>query len=463
MTCLASQWDSGDFLLARFGTHRDFGLFTDDQANYSNAFWWYVWEVPIFILMGAAGGLMGATFIALNMRLTHWRQRYIPTSSGNRRLVEVLVVVLVTCIVCFSATAASPCSPLPPLLARYRANATNTTLPDVIDPQNRYEYDERTLADIEDFYPQWMCAEGMYSTHGQLFLSPLSHTLKYLIHLGEVAKTQEDEGVHTFHVGSLLSFLLLIFGLMTWTYGVGAPTGLFVPTLAVGAAFGQLVGRGVMYLAERDHLSENIDLHTYAVVGAAAMLGGTTRMTISITLLVMETTGAMELIIPLMLTIFTAKLVGDRFGHGIYDAHIVIRGTPFLEEHDETGFPIADKLQTGEVMAQKLITLRPTASVQALVDVLTSNGHGAFPVTPRPQEHAGEEIELLGVITRPVLLKILHHRIAFDTPVGSVGSPENARRRRASLFSSNAERDALLERLKVRHGLKRQMWVLNRF
>ena len=46
------------------------------------------------------------------------------------------------------------------------------------------------------------------------------------------------------------------------------------------------------------------------MVGAAAMLGGATRMTVSITVLVMETTGSTQLIIPLMLTIFFAKAVG---------------------------------------------------------------------------------------------------------------------------------------------------------
>jgi chloride channel 7 len=39
-------------------------------------------------------------------------------------------------------------------------------------------------------------------------------------------------------------------------------------------------------------------------------------MTISITVLVMETTGSMQLIIPLMLTIFFAKAIGDRYSHG---------------------------------------------------------------------------------------------------------------------------------------------------
>lgn len=69
---------------------------------------------------------------------------------------------------------------------------------------------------------------------------------------------------------------------------------------------------------------------TYAIVGAAASLGGTTRMTISITVLMVETTGSLQLIVPVMSAIMVAKMVGDFFGLGIYDTHLEIRGAPYL-------------------------------------------------------------------------------------------------------------------------------------
>ena len=71
---------------------------------------------------------------------------------------------------------------------------------------------------------------------------------------------------------------------------------------------------------------------TYAVIGAGASLGGATRMTVSITILITETTGAGQLVIPLMITIFLSKLVGDFFNESIYDVHIHLRGAPILEE-----------------------------------------------------------------------------------------------------------------------------------
>ena len=107
---------------------------------------------------------------------------------------------------------------------------------------------------------------------------------------------------------------------MTCTYGVGAATGLFVPSLAVSAGMGHVVGRvvqGLMGGAREDHLT--VSLRSYAVLGAVTSLGGATRMTLSITVLVMETTGSLQLIVPLMLVVFVSKTtsIGDKHrGHG---------------------------------------------------------------------------------------------------------------------------------------------------
>ena len=44
-------------------------------------------------------------------------------------------------------------------------------------------------------------------------------------------------------------------------------------------------------------------------IGAAAFMGGATRMTLTTTVMVMETTGALQLIVPLMITVFVAKVL----------------------------------------------------------------------------------------------------------------------------------------------------------
>lgn len=57
---------------------RDFGLYTDSLASYGSRMFYYVWDVPIFCLMGAIGGLMGALWVDVNIKVTAFRHKYIP-------------------------------------------------------------------------------------------------------------------------------------------------------------------------------------------------------------------------------------------------------------------------------------------------------------------------------------------------------------------------------------------------
>lgn len=69
----------------------------------------------------------------------------------------------------------------------------------------------------------------------------------------------------------------------------------------------------------------------YAMVGAAAVLGGVTRMTISLVVIMFEITGSVNYIVPLMAAVMASKWVGDALGkQGMYplslamDAYLLI-------------------------------------------------------------------------------------------------------------------------------------------
>jgi hypothetical protein len=165
----------------------------------------------------------------------------------------------------------------------------------------------------------------------------------------------------------------------------GLESGLFVPNLLVGAAFGRLVGK-LMKIYTPLQAS---DSGTYALIGAAAVLGGMARqehmtlstcrlnpnasihlrMTISLTIILLEATGDIQYGLPIMLTLLTSKWVGDAFNEGLYDLHIGLRGLHFLHWHPPA---IARYLLTMDVMKTDIEVLPDVVRVRYHMPLLAS-------------------------------------------------------------------------------------------
>lgn len=190
--------------------------------------------------------------------------------------------------------------------------------------------------------------------------------------------------------------------------------------MAIGAIAGRIVGIAVEQLAYYHHDwflfrewcevgADCITPGLYAMVGAAACLGayvcilspvfvsfavslnrnitsavgGVTRMTVSLVVIVFELTGGLEYIVPLMAAVMTSKWVGDAFGReGIYEAHIRLNGYPFLDAKEEfTHTTLAREVMRPRrsdpplaVLTQDDMTL---AELQAIISETSYNG---FPV-----------------------------------------------------------------------------------
>jgi chloride channel 3/4/5 len=138
---------------------------------------------------------------------------------------------------------------------------------------------------------------------------------------------------------------------MIFTIGIKVPSGLLIPSMCIGAVTGRIIGIIVEQLAYKNptfFLFENecskadencVTPGLYALVGACAFLGGVTKMTVSLVVIMFELTGGLTYIVPLMAAAVTAKWVGDAFGHGgIYDAHIELNGYPYLDNKEEFNY-----------------------------------------------------------------------------------------------------------------------------
>jgi chloride channel 3/4/5 len=114
-------------------------------------------------------------------------------------------------------------------------------------------------------------------------------------------------------IATVLRIILVIF-----SYGCKVPAGIFIPSMAVGASFGRMVGILVKALHESFPNSSFfaacepdvpcITPGTYAFLGAAASLSGIMHLTVSIVVIMFELTGALVYILPTMVSI-ESKLV----------------------------------------------------------------------------------------------------------------------------------------------------------
>jgi chloride channel 7 len=130
-----------------------------------------------------------------------------------------------------------------------------------------------------------------------------------------------------FGVGFLLLFGVYHYFMACFTFGLAIPGGVFVPTILAGCAMGRIVGEIVDPLMEVDAVNSG----TYALMGAAAMMGGVTRMTVSLAVILIEVTGNVQYALPLMLVLMSSKFTGDLIIDGLYDVHIELRRWAFLE------------------------------------------------------------------------------------------------------------------------------------
>lgn len=92
-----------------------------------------------------------------------------------------------------------------------------------------------------------------------------------------------------------------------------------MPSLAIGASLGHAVGLMMMIWQTSNPdfflfrqcagLADCVDPGVYALVGAAAMLAGVTRMTVSLVVIILELTGDFTNILPIMITVVVAKVI----------------------------------------------------------------------------------------------------------------------------------------------------------
>lgn len=101
-------------------------------------------------------------------------------------------------------------------------------------------------------------------------------------------------------------------------------------------------------------------------------------MTISLTVILMETTG-MEpsFFFPIILTLISAKWVGDYFNEGIYDIQVAVNHVPMMPWEPLSHYR---GLKASDVMSAPAVCVMLQDKANYIYDILTRYKHNGFPV-----------------------------------------------------------------------------------
>ena len=323
-------------------------------------------EVPLYVLVGAAGGALGGCFCRMWKSLQLLRERIFPSTRSYllAQALEVALVSIVTSTAMYTLPlVASACQP------------TST-------------------AERGAFVGyQFNCPDGQINELASIFFGSREEAIKQIL-------TEPEQ----FHVHTLLVVGWSFFFLMTMTLGVSLPSGIFLPTVLIGSCLG-----GAMGIFFERHLSADVSPSTFALVGAAALLAGVQRSTVSLCVILVEGTGQVKVLIPVIITVIVARYVGDRISsHGLYEIAMEVLHYPYLDHWEHKRYDI---IAVREVMSTPVVTVAPIERVDRIVELLEQCEHNGFPVVD-PETGA-----YMGLVRRDQLVALIECGAFVEEPL----------------------------------------------
>lgn len=311
------------------------------QVTYTRG--WHRFEVVPFIMLGIVGGLYGAFLIRLNLKVAKWRRSH----TSSRPIMEVAVVALLTALINF-----------PNIFMRGHSKLVQALFAE---------------CSSETWDQFGLCTTGSASVGVVVFLL----------------------------LAAVLGFLLA-----SVSFGLEVPAGIILPSVAIGGLYGRALGTVFQMWQEAypkavlfSNCEPDIPCVTpglYAIIGAASALGGATRMTLSIVVIMFELTGALAYVIPIMIAVMLSKWCGDIFGkRGIYESWIQLNEYPFLDHRDDSTPPDVSAHRVMSTVDDITVITATGHTIGSLWNLLANTPYRGFPVVSETLKPT-----LLGYITR---------------------------------------------------------------
>ena len=370
------------------------GLPDDSRLSFSGT------DMGWFAALGLLGGALGAAYNAGVQAFNHRRQAFYKRRRRWRasKAAEALALALMCFTLFFLLPFGFSCRPCPAgskcdpsydgssSSSSYSSAALSGLVPGEPDtPVGLYNLE----------YVRFNCPAGEHNEMATLIQSGQEGVLKHLY------MRSAADGASEPTLACCATLLLCYFLLAVSLFGVALPAGNFVPGMTIGGLLGRLVAQ----LAFDADYIEGTQRGTFALIGTAAVLGGMTRMTLTLSVILVELTKDVALLPALMFTLAISRAVGDALNHSFDDMMIHIQGLPYLEEEAPHQLEV---LAARDVMSSPVVKLPEKVRVAQLVATLRESPHNGFPVV-------GSKLETMhyvcGLILRQQIEVILRDRL----------------------------------------------------
>ncbi|KAJ6662104.1 hypothetical protein lerEdw1_012569 [Lerista edwardsae] len=358
------------------------------------------------IFLGILGGLLGAFFVFLNIKINKLRLGFfstIPKASLRKtaKLLEAVLVLVLTVTSTVYLPYFFPCTPMKfPLMPEQALKSEKHP----VDTKSAHLY-------IKDVKP------AMVGVKQKTIRFDITNpSLCSLFHSFEAAALLAENGMkgimylfrrgthEEFGYSSLFTALIFYFLLSCLTAGSAVASGLVIPMLYIGALYGRIIGLMLvsMFGIQTDEWGAWIDPGLFASVGAASFFSGVSRLTISLTVIMVELTNDVQSLLLIMLAVMVAKMVGDWFNMSLYSSLLKLKCIPYLDAepfvcHRKKWLNL-ELFAARDVMKLCVRVLRVKESIAFLAQLLANTSHSGFPVVYKSKPDQAEVF--LGTITR---------------------------------------------------------------
>lgn len=199
----------------------------------------------------------------------------------------------------------------------------------------------------------------------------------------------------------MIIFFLVWYVLTTLSSGTCAPSGIFLPMIIIGCALG-FIYYDIFHSIFPDYQTNHAS--TYSIIASAAMLAGSTRMTYSLAVIMMETTQNVNLFLPIIFAMFCSYGIGNVFNKSIYygalrskNIPVLLKGPPKQNLH----------LQALQIMNTPIKTFHFIVRVSQVAAMLTQTPYNGFPVV-------NAKGKLKGLINRHTLITMIKHSCWYN-------------------------------------------------